>query len=73
MYACGSKKTKGYGARSFLYASATLWNDLCDDRLTEADSVAVFKGRLKTHLCISSSSISVLMWRVKCLAFYSDR
>ena len=22
---------------------------LCDDRLTEADAVAVFKGRLKTH------------------------
>ena len=27
-----------------------LWNDSCDDPLTEADSVAVFKVRLKTHL-----------------------
>ena len=27
-----------------------LWNDLCDDQLTEADSIAVYKGRLKTHL-----------------------
>ena len=39
----------GHGARSFLYVSATLWNDLCDDCLTEIGSVAVFKGRLKTH------------------------
>ena len=43
-------RTKGYGARSFLYSSATLWNELYDDRLTEASSVSIFKGRLKTHL-----------------------
>ena len=43
-------RTKGYDVRLCLYASATLWNDLYDDRLTEADSVAVYKGRLKTHL-----------------------
>ena len=42
-------RTKGYGARSFLYASATLLNELCDDRLTEANSVLLsFKGRLET-------------------------
>ena len=50
MFVVPKIRTKGYGAQSFLYASAMLWNDLCDDRLTEADSVAVFKGRLKTHL-----------------------
>ena len=38
--------TKGYGAQSILYASATSGNDLCDDGLTEADSVIIFKGRL---------------------------
>ena len=37
-------KTKGYGVGTFVYASATLWTDLCDDRLTETDSVAVLKG-----------------------------
>ena len=42
-------KTKGHGARSFLKDSAMLWNDLCDDRLLEADYVAVFKGRLEAH------------------------
>ena len=41
-------RTNGYGARFFLYISAMLWNYLCDDCLTEADSVAVFEGRLKT-------------------------
>ena len=35
-------RTNGYGVRSFIYASATLWNDLCEYRLREADSVAVF-------------------------------
>ena len=33
-----------------MYATATLWNELCDDRLTESSSAAIFKGRLKTHL-----------------------
>ena len=50
MYVVPKVRTKKYGARSFLYASVMLWNGLCDDRLTEADSIAVFKGRLKTHL-----------------------
>ena len=39
-------RIKGYDVRSFLYDSAML----CDDRLTESSSVAVFKGRLKIHL-----------------------
>ena len=43
-------RTKGDGARSLFYASAMLRNYVFDDRLTEADSVAVFKGRLKTYL-----------------------
>ena len=48
-------RTKGYGARSFSYAAAVLWNDLCDDDLTGSDSVAEFKAenssfKLKTHL-----------------------
>ena len=30
-------RTKGYDAPSFLHASATVWNDLCDDCLTESD------------------------------------
>ena len=34
-------RTKGYDARSFLYASTMLRNDLCHDRFKEADSVAV--------------------------------
>ena len=46
MLVVSKNRTKGYDARSFLYASATL----CDNRLTEADSIAVFKGRLKSHI-----------------------
>ena len=41
-------RTKGYCARYFLYVPAVLWNDLCDDSVT--DSVAEFKARLKTYL-----------------------
>ena len=33
----------------FSYTESVLWNDLCDDGLTVSDSVAEFKGRLKTH------------------------
>ena len=43
-------RTKGYGARSFSYAAAVLWNDLCDDDFTGSDSIAEFKARLKTQL-----------------------
>ena len=43
-------RTNRYGARSFLYALVMFWNDLCGDRLTVADYISVFKGRLKTHL-----------------------
>ena len=51
MYKVPKISTKGYaGALSFLYVSATLWNELCDDRLTKASSVAVLKSRLKIHL-----------------------
>ena len=32
MYVVLKISSKGYGARSFLYASATLSNELCDDR-----------------------------------------
>ena len=35
-----------------LFASATLWDDSCEDRLTEAESVAVLRGRLRTILSI---------------------
>ena len=38
--------TKGYGARSFSYAAAVLWNYLCDDELMVAESVA--EARLRT-------------------------
>ena len=51
MHACCSEiRTKGYGARSFSYDAAVLWNDLCDDDVTRSDSVAEFKARLKIHL-----------------------
>ena len=53
MHACYSKNSNdglGYGARSVSYAASVLWNDLCDDGLTRADSVAEFKAGLKTHL-----------------------
>ena len=37
-----------YGARSFSYAAAILWNNLYDDGLTRSDSVAEFNNaRLK--------------------------
>ena len=41
MFVVLKTRTKGYGARSYLYASATLWDELCDDRSTEAHSVDV--------------------------------
>ena len=44
----------------FLYVSVMLWNGLCDDRLTETDSVDVFKGRLKTYFLSSVSLFLVL-------------
>ena len=45
-------RTKGYGVRSFCISNVIIiyLNYLSDDRLKEADSVVIFKGRLKTHI-----------------------
>ena len=42
--------TKEYDASTFWYAAALLRNDVCTDRLIEAQHVAVFKSRLETYL-----------------------
>ena len=58
-----------------------LWNDLCDDRSTEADYVAVYKGRLKTHLFsryfskaaqsdLSDLSLYMLLHYVACIYLF---
>ena len=49
--ACPLQSVPSYGnIWCLLYASATLWNDSCDDRLT--DSGALFNSRLKKNLLI---------------------
>ena len=76
-------RTKGYGGRPFSYASATVWNELCDACLTEAGSVTVFKGRLnlifsivtfpQSHSLTLSCFVIVYMITLCCLnlCFYS--
>ena len=42
-------RTKTYGEASFYYYGPRLWNSLPED-LRAAETVDIFKGRLKTHL-----------------------
>ena len=60
-----------------LQASATLWNDVRDDRLTEADSAAVFSGEMKTHLFksyFSSQSHSFWIFFMHiCIIMFTNR
>ena len=39
-----------YGDRSFMHAALKLWNSLPSD-VRDADTLASFKKRLKTHFC----------------------
>ena len=44
---------KAYGGRSFVLASAVLWNDL-PQSIKDSQSVETFKQKLKTHLFLQS-------------------
>ena len=46
---CPSTFTKFYGARAFAAAAAELWNSL-PDTIKQAQTVNLFKTKLKTHL-----------------------
>ena len=46
---CPTFNTISYGARSFVYAAATLWNNL-PEHIKQSDTIAKFRTSLKTHL-----------------------